>query len=453
MRHWPHLVKECPRTEKGAKKLTPTEPYEATWYSSNRIRELTTRTPSKKFQPVMPGAKPLFVTSNSGENLQRIGKGISSFYVRQSVWFAFFEPTLPSQSVIHEPNSNPFRTLIGPSSSGQSHKISAITTICSIKEGPVQNLSPPPGGIQNNEARPKHEVDTAQSSASLLQQLADQREEIAILKNENNRLQALECQSKEYRKQLEESKSCSMELQSKVSRLQQRIEDDEAKKGDIPSAIQRVETLKAENDMLLVKLRDTGEELKRLTDDNYGLQKQLSQGRQTLQDTEESKITELRTSLQNEVERWKVVNSILEEENHSLRAKLILIDASENRTKGKMDAAKHEILEEERRLHESHYINASKPQDHSLRVDDQKADITANPSLLGRPIHIQLIDETKDERLDEIIPNEEEMAALVFKYLRQGIGLFDKSGLHNSTNIGAERPRRALRARLMKHSP
>ncbi|KAF2184510.1 hypothetical protein K469DRAFT_454143, partial [Zopfia rhizophila CBS 207.26] len=59
-RHWPDLVKACPRTEKGAKMLTPREPQEVKWYvftllarqlgySSNRIRQLTSQTPSQEF--------------------------------------------------------------------------------------------------------------------------------------------------------------------------------------------------------------------------------------------------------------------------------------------------------------------------------------------------------------------------------------------------------------------
>ncbi|OCK76193.1 hypothetical protein K432DRAFT_463895, partial [Lepidopterella palustris CBS 459.81] len=143
MRHWPQMIGECPRAEKGAKRLTPTESDEATWYvfavlalqlgyDSNKIRELTAKKPTKRFQPVIadPEARPLFTTSDPGESLQRrcgrvyqnayaadrqflfldilynhdrsIGRGISSFYVRQSVWFAFFEPFSPSQSVIRE---------------------------------------------------------------------------------------------------------------------------------------------------------------------------------------------------------------------------------------------------------------------------------------------------------------------------------------------------------------
>ncbi|KAF2181292.1 hypothetical protein K469DRAFT_590091, partial [Zopfia rhizophila CBS 207.26] len=58
-RHWPDLIKECPRTEKGEKKLTPREPQEVKWYvfallarqlgySSNRIRQMTSQTPSQE---------------------------------------------------------------------------------------------------------------------------------------------------------------------------------------------------------------------------------------------------------------------------------------------------------------------------------------------------------------------------------------------------------------------
>jgi hypothetical protein len=157
-RHWPQMIEECPRTEKGAAILRPLKPNEATWhvfavlalqlgYSSNRIRELALTKPLEKFRPAMVGSegRPIFTTLDSGEDLDRrwgrvfqkahefdrqflflnmlyeqdksIGMGISSFYVRQSVWFAFFERILPSQSVVHEPNVNPFRSLIDASNS------------------------------------------------------------------------------------------------------------------------------------------------------------------------------------------------------------------------------------------------------------------------------------------------------------------------------------------------
>ncbi|KAF2183547.1 hypothetical protein K469DRAFT_209352 [Zopfia rhizophila CBS 207.26] len=61
--------------------------------------------------------------------------------------------------------------LFNAGSLGQSHEISAITAICSVREGTVQNTSPSPESIQNDETRPRHKIDTAQRSASLLQEL------------------------------------------------------------------------------------------------------------------------------------------------------------------------------------------------------------------------------------------------------------------------------------------
>ncbi|KAF2184628.1 hypothetical protein K469DRAFT_688630 [Zopfia rhizophila CBS 207.26] len=97
-----------------------------------------------------------------------------------------------------------------------------------------------------------------------------------------------------------------------MSRLQQTTEDDETKKGDMnPVPQSRVETLRTENDILSIKLRDFERELKRITDENYDLRKQLPQARQIMQEAEENKIIEVKISLLNEVERWKAVISVL----------------------------------------------------------------------------------------------------------------------------------------------
>ncbi|KAF2193579.1 hypothetical protein K469DRAFT_691130 [Zopfia rhizophila CBS 207.26] len=213
----PDLVKECPRTEKGAKKLTPWEPQEVKWYvfallarqfgySSNRIRQLTSQTPSQEFQPVLPdlSGRPLFTTHDSGETLQRrcgrvfqnaytadrrylfldmlynhhqgIGKGISSFYVRQSVWFAFFKAILPSQIASNVLISNPFRSLIDVGHLEELHGILAVASTSQATAGCAQNSGSQPESTQNDEWI-RHELHLVQRNASLDEELADRHAE------------------------------------------------------------------------------------------------------------------------------------------------------------------------------------------------------------------------------------------------------------------------------------
>ncbi|KAF2187217.1 hypothetical protein K469DRAFT_686389 [Zopfia rhizophila CBS 207.26] len=280
-RHWPDLIKECPRTEKGEKKLTPREPQEVKW-----IRQMTSQTPSQEFQPVLPDldGKPLFTTHDSGETLQRrcgrafqnaytadrqhlflemlynhhqgISKGISSFYVRQSVWFAFFEPILPSQIASNVLISDPFRSLIDAGHLEELHGIFAVAS-------------------------------TSQATAGYVQNSGSQPEKMEALRDVNKHLEELELQNREYFRQLEESRACSTDLQGKISCLQLKIGDEDAKANNMLLNLRsREESLNAEKNQLLVKFTELENKLKYMEAGNDELQRQLAQLRQIMLETQ-----------------------------------------------------------------------------------------------------------------------------------------------------------------------
>src|SRR6266702_3177074 len=88
------MIKKCPKVEKGGKRLIPTESNKTTWYTFtalalqlgydfDRIRELTTKKPCKKFQPIIvdPETRPIFITSGSGESYEcRWGRVFQNSY-------------------------------------------------------------------------------------------------------------------------------------------------------------------------------------------------------------------------------------------------------------------------------------------------------------------------------------------------------------------------------------
>ena len=129
-----------------------------------------------------------------------MGKGISSFYIKQSVWFAFFKYILLSQSITNKFDFNLFWPLINVSSSELSCKVLAITAISSFTADAVQSSHLQQKSIKNDEidGLKKEFYVSTQRATSLYQQLKAVHKKISTFKDKNNQLEVPDSYSKKF---------------------------------------------------------------------------------------------------------------------------------------------------------------------------------------------------------------------------------------------------------------
>ena len=442
MRYCFEMTGECPRKDRGGNTPAAKEPNDAVWYSfavlalelgysSDRIRELASVYPSKRFIParveIDSEIRPPLTSDESDESLQRRcgrvfdsahasdrpflylemlyepeqgdGKGITSLYVRQSVIFAFFKRPIPSQYNKPEQTAsdnliNPFRALIDQGDPGSVYELGKIAALSEVEVDPAA-------------ARMKQDA-VAQEIRNLNSELEDAvqakllaQKENSDLREDNNRLQASEHECGILHNRLQQSIADCSRFQAEAFNLQNKQAEAKVEISSLQAQnhnlnVQAEEVLSQERGKLSVQQDKFNKERSELIEQGNSLRDQLSQAQQQLTDqiqsrfnTESKELNNIRTERDDLKSKLQDYKSQAKKENENLKKQLTTLQ-------NELSQLKLEIQEKDTAALNASKVKAQELKKIQMERDNLESKLQDQENLVEKAIYLKTWEENED---------------------------------------------------------